>query len=236
MRGIVTDLARRLPRKAVAERLLVWVGALVSLAGFLWGVLEYHIDNDIDRTNTTMAFHKLYLDKVRGIDLYPDAKVSEAEALALVQAERCRHLRGTFDLSITDCDNLTSANIKAMNALELDSAQRTDLRKALNAFRAGLRKPDRDRLDAAMAFFRSIVICVDNRTCNAETAIALFAADMTAFVNEICIHAETNAKVIRYTGYLADYLTGNAVQNDIYWGTDRGREDLFACDYLRTAG
>lgn len=233
-RRAITAIAAHFPRKDVADRILVWSGAILSLMIFARGLVEYHIDNSIKRTNTTLEIHKVYLEKYEDKCIYLDNDFCNPDEYAKrLTAERCRYLIGEVKLGFSSCDALSAAHLTEMNAVSLNSVQRSKLRAALNAYRTEMIRPAYGKIDPLMAFFRSIIICVKKKTCDADTAISLFSADMTAFVNEICVYSQNNAKIFRYTTYLAQFLNANSVASDIYWGTDRGRENLFACDYLR---
>ena len=100
-------------------------------------------------------------------------------------------------------------------------------------------RAENQRLDTTLAdkwysFFDAVRVCTRAGNCDLGTSLALFAKDMTVYLNDVCAFVDTGTYHKRKeTEKLAKFLLDHDVDKDIFWSDDEGRKGLFGCDYLR---
>lgn len=240
-RNVIGRISRHLPPAFVSDRFLPWLSVLLAVAGGFWTITEYRNDLAIERVKTTLAMHSVWLDKQKGesfIKTRPDLPTMQR---ALVRST-CHSIEPVLrkrtepepDLAALDCDAPTPDWAKVVMMHQMTPKQRKPVRKEMLALKAKLTVPNEEALERASQFLRSVLVCVEAKNCDASTTVALFARSMTIFVNDVCVFIEADPRNSKAdTIALAKFLVAHKVNRNIYWSTDTGRTNLFACDYLR---
>jgi len=241
-RRLIAGLSQKFPPKYIADRLLPWATVVMAMFGFFWAIAEYRNDIAIKRVNTTLSLHKTFIKDLSNLETIKNKERSSVDLSDLIIKRRCvfikkrvfsknesKEKRDSFD-----CNNLTGVQVNALNAVDLNSEHRAELRKMLNVARIETFELDDGNVNQYLLFFQSVEACVRAANCDAATSIALFAKPITAFLNDICIFIEAGQNIgSEETARLGQFLIENDVHKNIFWSSDRGQENLFACDYLR---
>ena len=212
---------------------LPWAAPLlVAVCGFGWGIWEYRNNVNIQRVQATLQFHEAYRKEMSDVRLTESSSESTLEVLQEeIDQIRC----GVLEIQEINCDAMTEEDVEKVRSEPLDSVQRAEVRRALNHLRVERINLDDDAVSDYYAFFNSIRVCILAKNCDLMTALALFAKDITNYLNEICVYVGNPNSYIgmKETKALARFLLDNDVGEDILWSDDEGRESLFLCDYLR---
>ena len=212
---------------------LPWAApALIAAFGVVWGICEYRENVDIRRVQATLEFHAAFRNELRDVRL---THSSEGDTRRVLEEgiDRIRCL--VLDIGGVNCDALEEDEVVKVREASLDSAKRAEVRRQLNRLLAKRITLNDNAVSDYYAIFNSVRVCILASNCDLATALALFAKEMTNYLNQICVYAEEPHSYIgkKETTTLAQFLLDNGVANDILWSDDEGRESLFLCDYLR---
>ena len=237
MRWLLVRMARALPSRSVADRVLPWIMLLLAAFGAGWTLFQYTNGVDIQRANTTLSIHRQFL------DTFPDGaqsftQVSDDERVREILKIRCeRYEKAVADgilpdqPPLPDCATVSEDDFELLGQISPHVPQsiRDDIRTEMNLIKVGS-FGDARRM---MTFFRSLQVCVERNQCNIEITSELFAGDIVAFLNASCSVALVDREFDRQGRILAGFARGLLPDGVIPWNTDPSRIDLFSCDYLR---
>jgi hypothetical protein len=196
-RRLMTGLATYFPTKAASDRLLPYVTLLAAALGAVIALIQYGNNLAIARVTATMELHKQYLSETFAKAREEFDSLEQKLAASIVRT-RCNFIKAAGEKGelpaargvTPDCNNLTDADRAKLSTIKLEGNQRQALRQLIfsapNVAKLNEEIDATTRLGQLELFFRSIVVCVQQHNCNGETAVALFAHDMTSFVNATC--------------------------------------------------
>lgn len=132
-----------------------------------------------------------------------------------------------------DCQPVSSEASAIMAQVKLSGDLRRDLRLlALHKSKQILETAaERKSIIQLELFYRSVIVCVQQRNCSGEATAALFARNMVEFVNTTCPLDATSNRTTN--DEIAAFLIQWGVHKNIYWNTDPDRQKLFACERQR---
>ena len=207
--------------------------AVSAAGGIILGVMEYADRVDIERTRIALEMHEAYRREMGTIQLIDDAQRN-----AIVDRQRCIQARSVDNkLEDMNCSNLTDDDRDRIYQKELDSAGRDSLREAIGSALKGEVIVNGKEAVRQYQFFDAVRVCTNEGICDDGAVIALFAKEMTAYLNEVCVYAEDQngplAELKVETMTLARFLLEIGTQKNIFWSEDLSRDQLFFCAYLR---
>lgn len=246
-RSMIAATARRFPPKHLADRLLPWTALLAAVIGAWAALYQYSNDLAIERYKTTLDMHKQF--RASNGDWYEtllvDAKgvkVPFDQLVIGILTIRCKvyeqsiasHEMVVGTLSLPKCDHLKTQHHVALDKFNtfVPPAVKKVIRDQMNTFMARDFQIKRTRFFDMSRYMRALIICIDHKTCDDETAIALFGAEMIGFVNNACQFSNAlGPEAIEDLRFIANYLIAADIPKQLNWSTRRG--NLFVCSFLR---
>jgi hypothetical protein len=238
--------ARRFPTKSTAERVLPWVGALVTLCALVFALFQYTSNNMAERVARVVELHRAYTGSAGAPPIYETwTSAIEAAGDSLDRAS-CTFIEGlvkqgaiTYKTGPVGCDN--EAFRTFTNTVELDHLQRGNLRIIVaNQLRAFFEKnadtlAKKKDIFRALAFFHEVAVCVETNACDRDAADRFFAIDMRDFLNGACVLFESSDYSIQSPDYaVAKFVAESGLRKRVDEDNkDAGQESLFLCDIYR---
>jgi hypothetical protein len=238
-RRFTSNLAKAFPTKATSDRFLPYATLTLAALGAGVALFQYANGLAISRVTATMELHKQYLSETFRTSVNEFRSFNERVNAAALEA-RCDYIKaGATRGSLTlpqgvslDCKSIDNSTRTVLDAFNFEGEQRIQLREqALAAVRR--LSSSSDTLAQLDLFYRSIIICVKKSNCSGDTAVALFAREMVAFVNATCAFDNAPKSAVTTNDEIAKFLVEWNVHKNIYWNRDQGREKLFACPRQR---
>lgn len=236
-RAVWPWLARRVPSRAVTNRLVPWITLFLGAAGAVWTLFQYSNSVGIQRSATTLTIHRQFLvtfpegaQEITGLS-------AEAQTIETFRV-RCNVYRVAMENGVlspnemlSDCMAVTLADRSLLDEIgaEAPEAVREQIRTALDTTVLTKTAPAR----RMMTYFRSLQVCVERHQCDPEITSELFAGDIVAFLNITCALAERDAEFMRQGKMLGRFARSLLADGTILWNTDPHRMDLFRCNHLR---
>lgn len=248
LRARFAVMARRFPPAFVAQRVLPWTTLTAVIVGGAIALMQYSNDLGIARSAAALEMHKQFRDDagdwsstlLRNAD--GDAVSIEQFALEILKIRCLAYAEavetGTVDpkdTTLPDCVDLRLWDQETLDKAPYsgDADLRITIAQRVRAFMVDDTKVDRGQFFRVSRYLRAVAVCVDRRTCDQQTAIALFAHEMTGFVNAACPHAQSLGSEGQYElRFLAGFLGSANVRDDMYWSDDKNRKKLFLCPSL----
>jgi hypothetical protein len=238
-RRLITRIAAAFPTKAASDRLLPYATLLLATLAAASALIQYGNNTAIARVTATMELHKQFLSDTfrqalkdfNSFNLRIGDVATQARCEFIKEALAKKSLQGPPGL-VLDCQAINDGTRADLDSIDVVGDQRARLRDfALSKVRAlSLSTDGIAQLDI---FYRSVIICVERNNCSGDTASALFARDMVAFVNATCAFDPTAGPDRTTNDEIAHFLVRWKVNKNIYWNRDSGREKLFACSRQR---
>lgn len=208
---------------------LPWMKLLLAAVVAGLAIYQYSNDVNIKRVQTTLELGQAYRTETENARLLIPTKKSFD-----MRKESARVKCEVLDMPM-DCTSLKREEIDTViQAPFADTEARRAVRLRVNKIKA-----ENFRLDGSTdlklyTFFNAVRVCTLAGNCDTDTALAIFAKGMTAYLNAVCVFAEaTDGTGRRETEILAQFLLEKKVHENIFWSEDKARESLFQCDYLR---
>lgn len=229
-RRFVSVLAKGFPPKFAADRILPWTALILVTVGAGWTIYVYRNDVSIGRVQAVFDLYDVYRREFGRTKLLR-SKPQELEAA--IARIRCEVVSSTTD----ECETLTGSPARRLLEIPLTCQQRTTVRKKMNSWRAKNEDLDTRLAYQYQSFFDAVRVCTQAGNCDVDTSLALFAKDITTYLNDVCVFVhDRKSPGRRETEKLAKFLLDHGVDKDISWSEDEGRQSLFVCDYLTKLG
>jgi len=246
LRNILAAMARYFPPKFVADRVLPWFLFGVGVFTACWGLWEYGNDLSIKRVHTVLEMHKNFRTIYPENEAYLRGKSRGSpnnETRQHIFRVRCDfYLEKIRENKLKIISDVPKGALKSCNDMAvmdrygdlLSSNQRKELREQLKAKLNAQIGVDSRKIRGLSLFFRSLIVCVESRNCDGQTAVALFSYEMASFVNGACLFDSklTSAQSAELEN-IAKFLVRFKVHKAIYWNNDAKREKLFICEKFR---
>lgn len=240
-RRVTGALSARFPPKFVADRILPWLTVTLAAIGGFWAIYEYRNDVGTARIKTVLDLHQRYTADLKE-ELDGDVSLESRKVDAILEL-RCNFYKEKImsgqlqpGSHLPECSAISSSDAVILQEYtpQMTPPLRTELRNRMNEILATEFAFNYEWTDALSRFFRSVIVCVERHNCDRDTSIALFAKEMTSFLNSVCPHERRLSLGGRNeTIFIANFLIESGVYDNMYWSSDNNRENLFSCDYLR---
>lgn len=243
-REFAGGLAFVLPPAHVTERLTPWFTIVAAVTAATFALAQYSNDLDIRRVSATLELHRQYRVD-HATDLYDliGGEKGEDQQVSIILETRCKYYKslvegGELDTKgsvLPDCSKVTVTDLPVLDGMghALNECQREELRARLNQILSSTTEISRINFGQIVGFFRSVRLCVDQNTCDAGTALALFEYDVVSFLNASCAHLENDPARKAEAVLLAGFVRKLGTPAQPYWSNDPNQTDPFSCGYLR---
>jgi hypothetical protein len=231
---------RWLLSKTATEGVLPWLTLVLGVLGVGWTLIAFSAQNDIQRAQTILAIHRQYL------EMFPSGTddilgLSAAARSDAIQQIRCRVFsdaaaEGTLTTTevLPECSTVRAVDKPLID--RIGAAQTEAMKAAIRTAISDIAPIDRTGAERMLTFFLSVRLCATENQCDADIATALFAKDMTAFLNQTCALTTAHDDYRRQAEMLATFVRDQVGNGPVPWATDPRRENLFSCDPLRPIG
>lgn len=240
MRAVLTWIARYLPPRHMTDRLAPMSASLVALLAGFWTVFQYSDQLAIERVKTGFEMHSQYREVFgpRGAAAVLPRHLDKERMIRLTSEARCQLLvdEGLLAMPSAGCKDLDRAEFaRLMEGLpELSERQRAALRdwnEALQA--AAVWEPDEvQQLEALLAFYQAVAVCIDQNACDPQTTLALFRREIVPFLNAVCGKLQENSVAMSDARRIAQMIREVDGAAPPEWTTDKRRTQQFLCNWL----
>ena len=234
-RKLIVGCAKLYSSKAVGDHFLPWIRLALAVLGAGLVICQYSNDVSIKRVQATLELSQAYRKETENTELLTPRRKGFDMKKEFIRV-KCEALQPGFaQIQPMDCTALKPKDIEIVSQTPLPTTgARHEVRRKANKIRADNFQLNHDVDLKRYMFFNVVRVCTQAGNCDTETALALFANDMTTYLNDVCVYAEAPSSTRRKeTEILAQFLLETKVDKDIFWSEDEGRENLFMCDYLR---
>lgn len=237
MRAVFVPLARFLPSRLVSGRIIPWATLTLATFGAGWTLFQYADGVGAQRSQTTLAIHRQFLDTfpdgAQSITGKPQLRLLEDVFRLRCETYRTAIANGDMPQSsdLPQCEKVSISDRVVLDDIGADAPQ--SVRKKIREASGVTKVDDPAAARRMMTYLRSLQVCVERNLCHHEITTELFAGDIVAFLNVSCDLGMIDAEYDRQARLLAGFVRGLLPDETIPWNTDPDRIDLFRCDFLR---